>query len=72
MKLLKAREPILQHRLEQELGIRQASVYINRLRAFLGELGLHPGVIVADNGYKWTHPHSYIIYRSDDPEWMFD
>jgi tetratricopeptide (TPR) repeat protein len=70
-RLLLSSQPIPQWKLEQEIGIRQASVYMNRLRAFLWECGLESEVIVADNGYKWIHPHSYLVYRSDDPDYMF-
>jgi tetratricopeptide (TPR) repeat protein len=70
-KLLLSVEPIPQWKLEHEIGIRQASVYMNRLREFLRSCGLESEAIVADNGYKWIHPHSYLIYRSDDPDYMF-
>jgi tetratricopeptide (TPR) repeat protein len=70
-KLLLSSQPIPQWKLEHEIGISQASVYMNRLRALLRECGLESEVIVADNGYKWIHPHSYLVYRSDDPDYMF-
>jgi len=69
--LLLRSEATPQHVLEHEIGIRQASVYMNRLKTFLRESGLEEEAIVADNGYKWVYARSYLVYRSDDPDYMF-
>lgn len=68
--LLQSAEPVPQWKLEHVLGIRQASVYMNRLRAFLKECGLESEAIVTDNGYKWMYPNSYMVFHRDDPEYM--
>lgn len=68
--LLRSRKPIPQWQLEHEIGIRQASVYMNRLREFLRECGLEREAIVANQGYQWIYPDTWMIYRFDDPDYL--
>ena len=63
--------------LEEQLGLPGAGlierVRPNRLNRRLSDIpdGRDDGVEHAA-GYRWTHPNTFIVYREDDPEYIFD
>lgn len=57
--------------LKEELGLRQPPVYILRLRQFLADCGVSADAIQSERGYKWVRPNTYMVIRSDNPEYLF-